>query len=33
MQSYQRLRASGCRWVKSIGWTDWQRNGVAVTAL
>ena len=33
MQSYQRLRASGCRWVKSIGGTDWQRNGVAVTAL
>ena len=33
MQSYQRLCASGCRWVKSIGGTDWQGNGVAVTAL
>src|SRR5690349_6289532 len=24
MQSYQRLCAPGCRWVKSIGWTGWQ---------
>jgi hypothetical protein len=23
----------GCRWVMSVGWADWQRNGVAVTAL